>query len=734
VKRVNNNDVHKTASGWGRWIEIGSLAVLGLALLLATGLMIAHQYLAVTHRYPLDYGEAPLVDQAMRLVNGEPLYRRDLGTPPYTISNYPPLYGLTLAPGVALFGPNFWAGRLISSLCAVAAGAFVALIIYDASGDPWAAVTTAGVLWAMPYVVHWAGLLRIDLLALALSTGALYVLVRAPETRAGLLGGAILLTAAAYTRQSYALAAPFAAFVWLWSQRGWRRAFTGKSQNALDGSRGRMASEGVDVGGIKGFFQGKSPGYRPGFFTLAALVGGIGLLLFVIINALTGGGFFFKIVTANVNEYGVDRLLWNLKTLCRDLPLLLLMGALALLLSPVLHLPHRTLIVPYLIGAFLSMLTIGKIGSNVNYFLELCAALSLVAGAWIAWLRAMPRLRRWPVVRAALVLLVSVQIGWMTQRTRDEYLPRVLHRRAMQGELRALEDEVAEADGTVIGDEYMGLVTLQGERLYIQPFEVTQLAEAGLWDQTAFVGDISDQQFPLILIHHFPGADVHKERWTPEMLNAVERAYYLSDKVANTYVYRPRVATRVSEPRAPVARCPGAPWRLPSDGALGVRWDSATLRIYGRGNVGAVPVVAVADGHLYRPAGTAWEGAVAILHDDPLHPGAWVWSIYGDLRSADGERDFVAAAFPPGSAGIPVQRGDLLGYQGRWSEAAQSAAWMHVRFAVLPADALTETMVLEEIAPPPLDATQPLSPALYLGVQVSDSANLQPLRCEGVGE
>ncbi|MFP4393962.1 MAG: ArnT family glycosyltransferase [Anaerolineales bacterium] len=679
-------------SRWARWIEVGSLAALAFALLLATGLLIGHQYLAITHRYPLDYGEAPLVDQAMRLVNGERLYRRDLSAPPYTISNYPPLYGLTLAPGVALFGPNFWAGRLISALCAIAAGIFLALIIYDASRDPWAAMTTAGVLWAMPYVVHWAGLLRIDLLALALSAAALYVLVRAPETRAGLLGGAILLTAAAYTRQSYALAAPFAAFVWLWSRQGWRRAFT-----------------------------------------LAALVGGSSLALFVLLNALTGGGFFFNIVTANVNEYGIGRLLWNLRTLRYDLPLLLLMGALALLLSPVVDLPHRTLIVPYLIGAFLSMLTIGKVGSNVNYFLELCAALSLVAGAWIAWLRTTPRLRRWPLVRAALVLLVSVQIGWMMQRTRDEYLPRVLHRRAMEEELRLLEDEVAEAGGTVIGDEYMGLMTLQGERLYIQPFEVTQLAEAGIWDQTAFISDISDQQFAMILIHHFPGAEVHKERWTSEMLDAVERAYYLSDRVANTHVHRPRVETRAGEPRAPVDRCPGAPWRLPSDGALGVRWDGATLRIYGRGNVGTAPVVAVADGHLFRPAGAGWEGAVAILHDDPLHPGTRVWSIYGDLRSADGA-DLVAAAFPPGSAGIPVQRGDLLGYQGQWQEDAPAAAWMHVRFAVLPAGALTETLDPEEITPPPLASAQALSPAPYLGLQLSSSANLQILRCEDTEE
>ena len=94
----------------------------------------------------------------------------------------------------------------------------------------------------------------------------------------------------------------------------------------------------------------------------------------------------------------------------------------------------------------------------------------------------------------------------------------------------------------------------------------------------------------------------------------------------------------------------------------------------------------------------------------------------------------MAAVFPPGSAGIPVQRGDLLGYQGRWSEDSQGAAWMHVRFTVLPAGAPTETLDLEEIAPPPLASAQTLSPAPYLGLQLPSNANLQPLHCDSVAE
>src|SRR5574341_152314 len=73
----------------------------GLALIICIG----YQSGAVKFPYSMDYGEAPLVDQAMRLAAGQNIYRADISTPPYTISNYPPLYVGLLALSIKLFGP-----------------------------------------------------------------------------------------------------------------------------------------------------------------------------------------------------------------------------------------------------------------------------------------------------------------------------------------------------------------------------------------------------------------------------------------------------------------------------------------------------------------------------------------------------------------------------------------------------------------------------------------------------
>ena len=397
----------------GPHIEHLATVVLLLLLSLAAAGFLIYQVQAVSHPYPLDYGEAPLVDQAMRLAAGQNIYRPGLSSPPYTISNYPPLYVLSMAPFVGLFGPSFLAGRVISTLCGLASAAFLALIIYAHTQDRIAAVVTGLIFLAIPYVVHWSPLLRIDLLALACSTGGLYLLARWPTARWSTVGSALLLVAAIYTRQSYALAAPLAAFVWLWVH-DWRRALRLRSGQALG---------------------------------LAAMVGGLSLLFFFILNTLTRGGFYFNVVTANVNEFDIERLEWNLRRLRDAAPVLLVIGGVSLVLTPG-RVRSWPLLVPYLIGAALSSLTIGKIGSNVNYFLELSAALSLAAGALVAW----SRKRHW--LRAILLILLALQTGQLMQTTADEYLEPLGYRIRFRQELGQLEEIVANAEGPVLADEY----------------------------------------------------------------------------------------------------------------------------------------------------------------------------------------------------------------------------------------------------------------------------------------
>ena len=657
---------------FGFFLEDGMQIMLLFFLSIAIVIALIFVTLSIFHPYPLDYGEAPLVDQAMRLAAGQNIYRADISTPPYTISNYPPLYIVSLIPFVKLFGPNFWAGRVISWLCALASSVFLALIIQTHTKDRLASVITLMTFLVIPYVVSWSSLLRIDLLALAFSLAGMYFLVRWPTGRWGLVVGGLLLVAAIYTRQSYALAAPLATFVWLLAH-DWRRAFG-----------------------------------------LAAWVGGLTLILFLILNTLTQGGFYFNIVTANINEFGMERLEWNLHRIWEAAPILLILGGSSLFLV---RRWNRSwpLVAPYLIGAGLSALTIGKIGSNVNYFLELCAALSLAVGSIVAWSRKVVGIH---ILRIVLLALLTFQTGILLHTTLEENVTGLRARMKAVSDLRNLEDIVANTQGPILADEYMGMITLQGRFLTVQPFEVTQLAHAGLWDQTPLIQSIQDKEFPLILIHYFPEFEVYKERWTPEMLAAIDRSYVVTDILADTRVYKP-----ITIP-VPVEACPAAPWRLPSSGVLGIQWKEGGLNFYGRGSPGTVPVYAVADGLLTRLPG--WVSAVAILHDDPLRPGEKIWSFYADMAGADGFTSFVEQDFPPGVAGIPVEEGQLLGYQGTWSGRALWPIWGHVRFSVV--QAAGQGAFPEDLSPEKF-----LDPSLYLGMNIkhwSQEPDSQPLICK----
>ena len=664
------------------YLELGSRVIVAVFLVIIIAIFLLHSALSVTYRYPLDYGEAPLVDQAQRLLRGESIYPPDLTTPPYTISNYPPLYPLTLVPGIWLFGPSFGFGRLLSVLAALATAAALGGMLRSHTEYRPAAWIAAMTFLAWPYVLEWSGRLRVDLLALALSSWALFVISRRPGERRSILVAGLLLVGAVLTRQSYGLAAPLAAFIWLWVRQGWRKALQ-----------------------------------------LAAVCAAVGGSLLLILIVATRGGFWTHVITANVNAFSFD-LVWHYgRRLWDAAPLMLVIGGVTLALGPG-RITLWPLLAPYLIGAVASAITIGKVGSNVNYLLELCAALSLSAGAVVAWMGRRDEASPAPVgpwlapVGCALAVALAAQAGAMLHVGLQGPVQTLKDRRDAEQALAVLEARVEGVTGPVLADEFMGLLTLQGHALYLQPFERTQLALAGQWDQRPLLTQIRDEAFPLILIHHFRHWPVYKERWTPEMLDEILTSYEATRFVAETLVFEPRRHPLLSTETA----CPGGPWAAPTRGDFGILWTTRELAFMGEGVEGTLPVTAVADGLLLRRPG--WLDAVAILHDDPLQ-NAKVWTFYGNMADDSTGRSLVDAAFPPGSESVPVTRGERLGYQGRtW---ASGIAWVHLRFVVVPAldgegfpDALLDLPEPEgEQRTAPSTQLRVLDPSPYLGTPSS---------------
>ena len=479
------------------WLAARRVAMLALLVALTGGVAYAAWFLGRTTSYPhaIDYGEGPLLDQAVRLAHGTSIYRVPGAEPPWTVSNYPPVYPALDAAFAAVFGPAYWYGRLISVLSLAGSAVLVGAIVQRLTTDRFAAIVSGLLLPASAYVGHWAALARIDNLALLLSLAGLWCVLRSDRV-AALLAAICLFALAVFTRQTYVFAAPLTAFVWLLG-RSRRRAF------------------GL-VGG------------------LAAVIAVTGLVL----NAVTHGGFWFNVVTANVNEFRWSGVLYYVQTVPQQIPVLLV-AAVAYAVVAIRHrLASARVIGPYLIAGTLLILTAGKLGSATNYLMEFATGLCLAVGGLLAWLRK-ERPRAFPIMLGALavqsvysLLVPPWWYGASLEKMDDE------------AGVDRLSQVISSARGPILTDQEMGELPLDGRQIILQPFELTQLSRAGLWDQTPLVASIEQQRYAVILVYRIPDYPLEKDRWSAEMLAAIDRAYVAGPQIGTqsggSIVYTPR--------------------------------------------------------------------------------------------------------------------------------------------------------------------------------------------------
>ena len=467
-----------------------------------------HDWTVITFPYSIDYGEGPILDQVVRLAHFETIYPTDLSHAPFSVGNYPPLFQLLQAPFSWIFGPALWYGRAMAALAVLASAIFIGLTLYNLTGSRLASGVGGLALLAIPYILHWSAFNRVDSLALGLSWAALFTITRWPDRRKGIVIGAVLLSAAVYTKQSFGLAAPMAAFLWLLSRPaaptsgGWELKFNRRA------------------------------------FELAGWTAAICLGLFLLLDLLTWGGFFFHIIQANVNPF-VWRTVENyFREIRQNMALILILGG--LLIFSGLWKRGRTsawwLVAPYSIGAMAAAITIGKDGSNVNYLFEFSAALAMAAGAAIAW-----PAKRW-YLQTLVILVLAVQFGQMVSWTQQTFVPRVMDRIKQAHEVEQLALRVKQTSGEVLSDEYMSLVVTAGKRLPFQPFEFKMLSDGGIWDQQPFLESIARKEYALIVLYDPKGWDSRHARWTKQELNAIEAFYQSDGKLTDTTLYVPKPA------------------------------------------------------------------------------------------------------------------------------------------------------------------------------------------------
>ena len=98
---------------------------------------------------------------------------------------------------------------------------------------------------------------------------------------------------------------------------------------------------------------------------------------------------------------------------------------------------------------------------------------------------------------------------------------------------------IAAETAPILADEHAGLLTLAGRRIILQPFEMTQLEAADLWDETPLLEAMRRGQYPLVLMYNpMMNPQLRMERWTPRMRQVINQYYRAEMQAAETLVYR----------------------------------------------------------------------------------------------------------------------------------------------------------------------------------------------------
>ncbi len=398
--------------------------------------------------FAVNFEEGKILNAGFRITQGLTPYP-PVGRPPYFVNVYGPVFYYLTALLVKLFGLSFTTPRLLVLASALAVALFLILLLRYWTRS-WLIALGFGLSFlAVSMVRDWVYVLRVELLATALSLAGLYLFA----TRRSLLWPALLFLAALFSKITF-LAAPVACILYLWSG-GEEKSASGKAAERRRGWR--------------------FTGWMLLFGTAGLVALGIG----------TNWWALFDMFLTHPDPY---RLKWYFERIgpFARLDVGLMAGALVLAVRDV---RRRAFSLPFLYCALATLMTLTVGTGDVNELLEWQAAMCLAAGCGYSALR-----KHWrsdPVVALIPVgVLVLVLLGLPESRRVSSVLsgcPAAYHFAARQpGQLLS---------------ENSGAAVLSGKKVWLSStFEFAFLRQAGRLDQQPLVHLVQQRFFGVILL------------------------------------------------------------------------------------------------------------------------------------------------------------------------------------------------------------------------------------------
>ena len=462
--------------------------------------------------FQLDYEEGNILNAGVRIVQGLSPYPRPEAFPS-VFNPYGPVGYWVTALCVRLGGVWFTLPRLVMLACAALIALMLFLLIQEWTGSVPVALAFGLYFLITDPARLWMPLLRVDLLAIALTLTGLWVCLPVLAGRDGATwrcpAAALFFTLAVFTKYT-ALAAPAACLLTLAARRDWRRTLL------LAGSTGALCLAG-----------------------------------FLAMQAATDGQFSFHMFRTHTDPYMFELLVDFLQVLLPSLAALIPLVLVFILIRPRAYLAAGF----YLICAWVvPLVTGGKLGSSVNHFLEALAACCIAAALGYQKLTAYAGTRWLPPITSLVMCAAAL------------YLPGalLLHSRISPegfSGCRALYRRVQESPGKEVLSDNIGAVVLAGKVPAVSnPFVHAQLERARVISPKPLESAVAAGRFDLIVLDVDPAnmKGYGTLGWRGPVLALIAKKYQVTrtyDCMNGKFLLEPKLAEKEAQPgeRPPAA-------------------------------------------------------------------------------------------------------------------------------------------------------------------------------------
>lgn len=485
------------------WIGLTLFFVSSVALALLNGTSgLMELCRGIFYPFQHDYGEGVILGQVLQLVSGNEIYL-STGSAPYRIDNYPPIY-LWVVTAIAKKSVDLLvAGRLVSVISTLVMMTTSGLLCWTATrgfsrnGRLLGSVLASLTFTSFDYVTEWGVLMRVDMLAFALNFLGVLVFRYLWKSPWVIVASVPFFLSAAYTRQSVVSGAA-ACFLFLLTTRQYSRA------SWLLLSMATLASAFLLIG-----------------------------------TMLTGGYFLENVVFGTMHSFSLRRMSsLTVQMLAEIAPLLFpTLVAVLLIFRQNDRSPGASLLLYLTLMSFFISLTVGKSGSNINYFIEFLFCVAALVGYVAAW--AMFKAKQG--AQTFVVLLVLLSIPLHTSITYARYLgaveddTSVEKHRAQEKVIRIIQG----SKGIAISQE-MVVLAKAGKEIFFQPFVMSEFSRQGAWDQTPILESLRSGEVELIVLlfdafEEFPS---YEPFFTIEFIKEMQASFSLEERYGDFFVYR----------------------------------------------------------------------------------------------------------------------------------------------------------------------------------------------------